>query len=201
MPKIVDHEKQKEKVAEAAWRAIRMYGMEGATVRKIADEAGLSVGSMRHYFSSQSELFSYSMSLVSERISKRIHQITFTGQPFKDAQLILFELLPLDEEKRAEMEVWLKFNTKALSDPALLSHSARVYAELKMGITHIIDTFIHLGYAKENLDREKEIDVLYALIDGLALHGILQPGQMPAKRIEATVQHQLASICKPEKRW
>jgi AcrR family transcriptional regulator len=48
MPKIVDHDKQRVLVAEAAWRIIRKNGMEQASVRNIAEEAGISVGSMRH---------------------------------------------------------------------------------------------------------------------------------------------------------
>ena len=68
MPKIVDHDKQRLLVAEAAWRVIRRDGMEQASVRKIAEEAGISPGSMRHYFSTQSELLLYAMTLVSDRV-------------------------------------------------------------------------------------------------------------------------------------
>ncbi|MGM0975119.1 MAG: TetR/AcrR family transcriptional regulator [Bacillota bacterium] len=64
MPKKVDHEKQKKVLAKAAWRVIKKEGIEGASVRKIAKEAGLSAGSLRHYFSNQSELLAYSMNLV-----------------------------------------------------------------------------------------------------------------------------------------
>ncbi|MEN2447820.1 TetR family transcriptional regulator, partial [Bacillus sp. JR_15] len=59
MPKIVDHEKQKEKIAEAVWNVIHRDGLEQCTVRNVAKEAGLSAGSMRHYFPHQSELFIY----------------------------------------------------------------------------------------------------------------------------------------------
>lgn len=34
MPKIVDHENQKEIIAGAAWRVIQKNGIEGATVRR-----------------------------------------------------------------------------------------------------------------------------------------------------------------------
>ncbi|MBY6274089.1 MAG: TetR family transcriptional regulator, partial [Bacillaceae bacterium] len=59
MPKIVDHEQRKERIAEACWRVILKRGMKGATVRNIAKEAGLSPGSLRHYFSSQGDLYLY----------------------------------------------------------------------------------------------------------------------------------------------
>lgn len=41
MPKIVDHEKRRKRIAKAMWKVILKKGMEGATVRNIAQEAGL----------------------------------------------------------------------------------------------------------------------------------------------------------------
>lgn len=82
MPKLVDHDKQRVLVAEAAWRIIRRDGMEQASVRNIAEEAGVSVGSMRHYFSTQSELLRYAMNLVSERVSHRVQKCPLLALPW-----------------------------------------------------------------------------------------------------------------------
>ncbi len=67
MPKIIDHEKRRKQIAEATWRTILERGMEGATVRNIAQEAGLSLGALRHYFTTQDELLGYAMTLVKEK--------------------------------------------------------------------------------------------------------------------------------------
>ncbi|MBJ8056453.1 TetR family transcriptional regulator, partial [Bacillus cereus] len=79
MPKIVDHHKQKQKVAQAAMRVIKQEGLESASVRKIAVEAGISAGSMRHYFSTQQELFLFSMNLIQERVKERIAKLPLNG--------------------------------------------------------------------------------------------------------------------------
>ena len=63
MPKQVDHEKRRRQIAEATWRLISTEGIEQATVRKIAQEAGLSLGALRHYFATQDELLRFSMEL------------------------------------------------------------------------------------------------------------------------------------------
>ncbi|MGD6834406.1 TetR/AcrR family transcriptional regulator [Sutcliffiella halmapala] len=196
MPKIVDHEKQKQLVAEAVWRIIRKEGMEGATVRKIAEEAGVSAGSLRHYFGSQSELLAFSMGFVSQKVKDRISGLTFTGDSMEDAQKLLYEFLPLDEEKSAEMEVWMAFTIKALSDSTLKELSSRVYEEMKMAITLIIDTLIEKSLAKEEIDRDAQIEILYALVDGLALHGIMQPNQVNAEVMKRSINHYLGSICR-----
>ena len=53
MPKIVDHDRQRVKFAEAAMSLIARHGLEGVTMRAVAAEAGLSYGSLFHYFHSQ----------------------------------------------------------------------------------------------------------------------------------------------------
>lgn len=195
MPKIVDHAKQKIKVAEATWRLILKEGIEAASVRKIADEAGISPGSMRHYFSTQSELFAYSMELVSDRVKSNIQSITFTGDILQDVQTLLFELLPLDKNKSAEMEVWLIFNVKALSDPLLKPLSEKVYGEMRFAISKIIDSLIHEGAVNNSQNRDEEIIRLHTLIDGLALHMIIQPKHMTPEIAQEIVLHHLKSIC------
>ena len=58
MPKIVDHDKQRQRVAEAPAGDSEGWTRK-ATVRNIAEEAELSVGSLRHYFTSQAELLAF----------------------------------------------------------------------------------------------------------------------------------------------
>ncbi len=198
MPKIVDHEKQKQLLAKATWKVIQNEGIEGASVRKIADEAGISPGSMRYYFSTQSELLYFSMKLVAEKIRNRITNIPFTGNPFQDALLLLSELVPIDEEKRAEMEVWLVFNIKALTDSSLQELSRNLYIETKEGLSNIIETLMNQENAAPSLDKETEVQILYSLIDGLTFQGIMFPDLVTPQRIEQTLMSHLHSLCTNE---
>ncbi|MDG4655454.1 TetR family transcriptional regulator C-terminal domain-containing protein [Ectobacillus antri] len=196
MPKIVDHHKQKQKLAEAAWRLIRRDGIESVTVRKVAEEAGISPGSMRYYFSSQSELFQFSMKLVSDRVYDRVAAIRFTGNPFEDAQTLLFELLPLDDERRAEMEVWTVFHLKALTDKGMQPLASQVYDETKRAVRMIIDALVENGFIKRSIDRNVESTMLFALIDGLALHRIMQPDKLSPDMMKNIVLQHLHALCK-----
>ncbi|MFM1654813.1 TetR/AcrR family transcriptional regulator [Brevibacillus sp. B_LB10_24] len=196
MPKIVDHEKQREKLAQAAWRVIRRDGMERASVRNIAAEAGLSVGSMRHYFSTQSELLAFSMKLVSDKVKERVRNISLTGRLVEDILSLLYELLPLDEERSAEMEVWVAFTAKALADPALQSLSREVSEDMRRGILKLIQSLIRHEPACSGLNPELEAERLYALIDGLAIHGVMQPERLTPEWIRSVVIHHVQSLCR-----
>ncbi|GAB6992593.1 TetR/AcrR family transcriptional regulator [Paenibacillus pini] len=197
MPKIVDHEMQKVKVAKATWRIIRKYGMEQASVRNIADEAGISVGSMRHYFSTQSELLAYSMKLVSENVGRRIRNINFSGDLIIDIPNLVQEILPTNEEKRLEMEVWFAFVVKSMSDSSLRGHRNEVDDDLRAIFINIMEGLTEKGLAKSELNIPIEIERFYALIDGLAIHAILRPDKVSSEMIQRTIQIHLDSLCIP----
>lgn len=198
MPKIVDHEQQKIKVAEAAWRVIRRAGIENASVRNVAQEAGISPGSMRHYFSTQAELFSFSMSLVSERVTARITSLSFDRPILEATKDVLRELVPLNEESRSEMEVWLAFVSKSLSEPSLRDHAERVYGELRSAMLLVVRVLVEYGLAPKHMNIEEEAERMHVFVDGVALHGLTYPNQMPPDRMERLLDEYLESLCKKQ---
>ncbi|MFS0725549.1 TetR/AcrR family transcriptional regulator [Paenibacillus sp. 1P07SE] len=191
MPKIVDHDHQRQRVVEAALRIIRSDGIEGATVRKIAAEAGLSVGSMRHYFNSQLELFSWAMHLFLDRIETRIRNTSFDGPPLESMVLLLLQFMPVDEERRLEMEVWLAFMSKATVHAELQELSDKMHRGLYESAQYVILTLIGEGLARADLDVKLEAQRLHALVDGLSLQHLLQPTALPLPRIEELLSHHL----------
>lgn len=55
MPKMMNHDERKVLDAEAAFRTIKQHGIENTTLRKVAEEAGFSLGSIQ-YFPTQRDL-------------------------------------------------------------------------------------------------------------------------------------------------
>ena len=51
MPKVVDVEQRKTELAAAVARVIARSGIEGASMRQVAAEAGWTTGTLVHYFS------------------------------------------------------------------------------------------------------------------------------------------------------
>ena len=133
MPKIVDAAQRRRHLAEAAWRVIRRDGLESASVRNVAREAGLSSGSLRHMFGTQAELLVFAMNQVVDRITCRLDALDPAGDPRAVAERHLLELLPLDDERREENEIWLAFTARALVDPELRACAERSYDVLRAG--------------------------------------------------------------------
>ncbi len=175
------------------WNVIHRDGLEHCTVRNVAKEAGLSAGSMRHYFPQQSELFIYSMRLVANRVKTRIESMTFNGTPAENVKQLLFQLMPLDEERKLEMEAWYAFTAKSLSDPELKPLRKEMNEGIYSACKSAVEMLVNTG-AKPGIDVLKETEHLYALVDGLALHLIMAPERLTAEMIDSVLAGYLRSL-------
>lgn len=189
MPKIVDPVQRRRALAEAVWRVIRRDGLERASVRNVAREAGLSMGSLRNTFDTQAELLVFAMELVVERIEQRLAALPPAEYPRQAAERFLAELLPLDDERREENEVWLAFTARAMVDPALRECGDKGYDALRAGCRRWV-----VELAGDRADVELETDRLFALLDGLAVHAAMRPEQASADRLRATLASHLRAL-------
>ena len=194
MPKVVDHEQRRRELGHAVWRVIRRDGIDHASVRTVAKEAGWSPGALRHYFASQSELLAFAMRLVVERIEDRIAALDRSADPREGVEQVLHELLPLDDERRAENEVWLAFTARALIDPELRAQHNEVYATLHQACTSALETLAAAGRIDASAATALQAERLHALTDGLAVHTALRPDLMPPEQIVAVVRLHLDAL-------
>nr|WP_243172982.1 TetR/AcrR family transcriptional regulator [Bacillus altitudinis] len=179
-------------------RVIKQEGLESASVRKIAVEAGISAGSMRHYFSTQQELFLFSMNLIQERVKERIARLPLNGSTEENVFTLLEQVLPLDEERIFEMEVWQAFTVKALTEPDLQPLNAKMYDELFQTVQFCLMKLKEDELLLDHIDLLLETERLYAVINGLALNGIVQPHRLPPQLMRSVLQMHLQSITKKD---
>ncbi len=188
---MVDPDQRRRDLAHATWRVIRREGVEHASVRTVAREAGLSAGSLRHYFGSQTELLAFAMATVMERVEHRVAAVPRPDDPLVAAKAVLAELLPLDDERAAENEVWLAFTARALADGRLRELRDEAYDRLQAGCAAWIARLLpDAGAAEHELESER----LFALVDGLAVHAALRPASATPARLAAVLDHHLEQV-------
>jgi AcrR family transcriptional regulator len=195
MPKVVDHEQRRRELGHAVWRVIRRDGVDHASVRTVAHEAGWSPGALRHYFATQSELLAFAMGLVVERIEHRVAALDHAADPRQAVEQVLHELLPLDDERRAENEVWLAFTARALIDPGLRAQHNEVYEALSQACGSALEALAGgPGPPEDRAATALQVERLHALVDGLAVHTALRPDLMPPERIVAVLRLHLDAL-------
>jgi len=187
MPKLVDHDQRRQAIAEGVWRVIVRDGVPAASVRAVATEVGLSAGSLRHFFPAHSDLLVYAMHLVVERIEARVAALPATTSRRRSVEQRLQQLLPLDEERRIENEVWLAFTAHALVHRELRDIWDQVHRAQRHACALAVK---QLGAAAVAVEARR----LHALLDGLAVHAALGPDDAPPDRLIAVLRRHLNSL-------
>ncbi|WP_022907073.1 TetR/AcrR family transcriptional regulator [Curtobacterium sp. B18] len=173
MARSIDLDGRRRTVSVAAFRVLARDGLGALSVRNVAAEAGLPPSTVRYVFPTQSSLREHTITLVFDRTRERIAAIP-DGLPARErARRILLELLPLDDERVIELEVYLALGNAALTDAGLRPALDRVVAEMGTWSAEVLDLV-----EVRSADREYEARRLHALIDGLAMHVVrLAPGE------------------------
>jgi AcrR family transcriptional regulator len=186
----VEGESRRRQLAEALWRLVLRDGIEAASVRKVAAEAGVSAGSLRHQFPSQSELLTFAMELIIEEVKQRIADVEPSGAIREMVERRLRSLLVLDPESRAVFEVWLAFSARARVDTTLRPLRDQTHGQVRDLCRVALETLLAHEKAREDLDLPYETERLHALIDGLAMHATLDPKiTTPTRQMEVLSRH------------
>lgn len=179
----MDLEARRRTVSEAAWRVLVRDGLPALTVRRVAAEAGLPPSSLRYTFPTQASVREHAVRLVFDRTAARVEASPGDGPAW--ARAVLVELLPLDEERRIELEVYLALGTAALTDAALRPEHDRVVELVRQWCERVL---VAVGVPEER--RPVETARLHALLDGLALHVVrLDPDGDPARAVAVLDRH------------
>ena len=191
MPKIINHKEKKEQIIQYAFQSIVENGAKGSTVRQIAKLAQMTPGQIRYYFPSHSELLQAVMSTVEIKVRRKIEAI-FESEDLKaidKAKVSLLTVLPLDKERLADMEVWMAFR-----------YDTHEYGQSTLDdgldqLCHSVLTLLNDNHLlKDDLNIHLQSMKLHALIDGLALHKLLNPNQTTSEDIQLIVDEEITRL-------
>ena len=157
-------------------------GVEQASLRNVAREAGLAIGSIRHYFDSQDDMITFAADALAESIDQHIpvHAGSLDGHPDSRllAEHVLSGVLPLDDDRRARTVLWLAFVTAARTRPSLRPHAERLYDGLRALCHQVLTEMSRSGAVAAGLDVALEAKRLSSLLNGLIVNGVLHPDRM-----------------------
>ena len=205
MPKFVDAALRRQEVVEAVFRIVAADGLERASLREVADEAELAVGSVRHYFASSDELLAHSFGVVVDRI---VGRLTAADERLAEAQpgtpehhrgvlTLLGELLPLDDERAVDACVWMAFKNAARTRPFLAAEADRSHRAVAAIVGRLVMDLSSAADTDAAVDQQRlvtEAERLLATLDGLTMHALLQPEWMTAQMCGDVLESHLAGL-------
>lgn len=182
MPKIVDHDERRREVLSAAGRVIVRDGIDAATTRAIAKEAGYSNGVLSHYFTDKDEILLSALRQSHQRIRERLVGKAEGLTGLAALREVLLDNLPLDAERAQESRLEVSFWSRSLASERLAEVQRAEAEELRAAVRELLGQARADGELGDNPRADEELDDLaehlLALVDGLSLHLLLYPDRL-----------------------
>ncbi len=160
MPKVSDEHRarRRDEILDAARRCFARYGYEGATVRRLEEEAGRSRGAIFNYFASKDDIF---LELV-ERDQERVGRVWLEGGFEAAVRAIL-------EEDPAWIGVYVEAARRLRTDEDFRRRRFEAGSEIREGLSAWIAAAQSDGRLRDDVSLETMGTLLGVLLDGLAL--------------------------------
>ncbi|MGZ4688880.1 MAG: TetR/AcrR family transcriptional regulator [Acidimicrobiia bacterium] len=179
MPKRVDHRQRRREMTEAVIRITLKGGLTAATFREVAAEAGVSVRLVQYYFGSKDELLLATQRHVAARSIQRLRAwvAETDGSPREWLRAFMGSFIPIDDESRVAMLMYVALHAESLVNPMLARAEA---LEVPRTMHRTIAEHLRRGRLVKGADVEHEATILTALVPALGqnvLDGSLDPDQ------------------------
>ncbi|GGU05878.1 TetR/AcrR family transcriptional regulator [Streptomyces coeruleorubidus] len=198
MPKQVDYESRRRRIAEAVCLLSDEHGPEGVTMRDVATRAEVSLGAVQRCFRNKEEMLLFAVDHVGERITERV-RTRLSSSPAQSAATALghaaTEIALLRRKHRAEARVWLAFVAQAAVSEPLAAKLRISYAALQDLLARLITEASESGPADDDaatLDPQREARALLALADGLTSHVLI--GHLTSEEAEDALHVHLVRL-------
>jgi AcrR family transcriptional regulator len=173
----VDHAQRRREITDAVVRLTLEGGLTAATFREIAAEAGISVRLVQYYFGSKDELLLATQRHVARRSILRLRAwvAETDGSPRAWLRAFMGSFVPIDDESRVAMLMYVALHTESLVHPEL----ARTEAfEVPRTMHRTIADQLRRGRPAPDVDIEREATVLTALVPAVG-QGVLDRSMQP----------------------
>lgn len=204
VPKVVNAAARRADVADAVFRIIATDGLARVSLREVAAEASLVVGSVRHYFKDSAELLEHAFATahdrLEERLADRLPAVRAAAEAgdsgaLREASLFLLaEFLPLDGDAAAECSARTEFRLASRGNTGLQAEAERGYRASAAVVGQVIQAFRPEGALEELV---VEAERLMSMLDGLSLHALVHGQWLDAAMCRNVLLAHLDSLESP----
>jgi AcrR family transcriptional regulator len=183
---------RKPQILAAASRVIAERGLDGTRLADVAGAAGVSVGTVQHYFHTRSRLLMETFTYETEQAVDR-WLVAGDGEPDGWAQVLaLIDVVFSRRLFRERWTRWLEFWAAAARDPALRREMGEVHEHWRGPVRRAIEAGIRSGRFRPRLPLDDLVDRTIATFDGLALQLLLDAPGMTYERLRTLLVAGLA---------
>ena len=162
---------RRAELAAAAFELIAERGLDGLSLRAVARRVGATTGIVTHHFLDRAELVEAALDHARSSMMERALSLPSDA----DAYDLVAATLPLGDRMVASWRVWLSVRVAALADPEMARFHREMYDQWRGEISRRLES--DLGASTPSA-----VDHLMAVVDGVAMRAVLDPGEWPEDR-------------------
>ncbi|MFG1913475.1 TetR/AcrR family transcriptional regulator [Micromonospora sp. NPDC048898] len=132
MPKRVDHEQRRRQIGDALLRIASSRGLQSASMREVAAEAGVSLRLVQYYFHTKDELLLTALGYLGEQLAARVEARIRALGPVTPRTVVvgtLSAVLPTDPEGHQLTRAYTGYYALVFSEPDLAERHGTAYPD------------------------------------------------------------------------
>ncbi|KJE33722.1 transcriptional regulator [Thalassospira sp. HJ] len=170
---------RRRSLMEATLTCVARHGLHGASVRRITEEAGVTVGLVRHYFGSKDDMIRNAYAYLVGQLTAQASESARAAEGTPEAQLASFLRANLTRPNMDEetVSLWATFIGRVRHDPGFAEIHRDGYREFLSVLETLIEpVLIHHGCPYSVAICRNHAIALNGLIDGLWMEGAINSG-------------------------
>jgi AcrR family transcriptional regulator len=193
----VDHEQRRREITDAVVRITVKGGLQSATFREVAAEAGVSVRLVQYYFGTKDELLLSTQQHVAARATARLlaRMAGARDDPRSVLRAVLTSFIPTDQESRETMLMFVALYTASLVDPTLARPEA---SEVPRALQALVAKQLRRSELPSGVKVELEAAAITAMVPSLA-QSVLDGSSTAAQAIRV-IDYSLTKLLGPARR-
>ncbi|WP_183035958.1 TetR/AcrR family transcriptional regulator [Cupriavidus sp. UME77] len=193
-PKVGDHEARRASFLAAAASVVAREGYAGASLRKVAEEAGCTTGSLLHYFENKEAMIK---ALVESHFDEFESFIAPVHDPNDIKATFKRFVTWTNADDPARWLVQFQLLAQAKGDPALAAIFQRRNAQYRSKRVALLERGQKEGLVRSDVPADLLADQLSAMGDGWMMMLPIEPERFTPSRIEALLDAVITLISPP----
>jgi AcrR family transcriptional regulator len=176
-------QESRERVLRSAERLVAVRGFDRVRLSDVAQEAGVSIGSLQHHFETRERLLREAFLWSAEHRVREWAAAADRGGDPGERLVALLESAMHEEEFRSQAGVWLEFSAVAARDEQIRVVMAGVYEQWRAPLQEAISDGVAAGMFHPAVPVADIVDILLEQIDGIDVALTLRPRGADVQRL------------------
>ncbi|WP_217474054.1 TetR/AcrR family transcriptional regulator [Stutzerimonas stutzeri] len=189
-----DHLAKRAELLKAAIAVIAQEGYAGASMRKVAQQAGCTTGAVTYYFANKEEM----VSAAAQNLFDRVEALLEVNRNQIDIKSLMHQWHQwISQEDPNSWLAWLQLLTHARHEPAFANVIRQRQAHFRRTCTSLLEEGQHQGKIRQDIPADLLADHITAFSDGWLMMLPIEPERFGTERGQALLDAFIVMISPP----